>query len=96
MFARVTMIDGDPGKIDEMIQITNSEILPQAQGAGGFKGMQVLADRSSGKGLAITFWATEEEMKASEELGTKLRTDSMKKLGSSVAGVERFEVVVQA
>jgi heme-degrading monooxygenase HmoA len=95
MFARVTRSKGDPAKTEELARIATSEILPSVQGVPGFKGMTVLADRKTGEGLAITFWASEEEMKASEDLGQQLRADAIKRVGGSVTGVERFEVIAQ-
>ena len=42
----------------------------------GFKGMIALGDRQSGKTLGITFWESEEAMRASEEEANRLREES--------------------
>jgi heme-degrading monooxygenase HmoA len=42
----------------------------------GFEGMIALVDRHSGKTLGITFWESEEAMRASEEAANQLRQES--------------------
>jgi len=60
----------------------------------GFKGMIALGDRQSGKTLGITFWESEEAMRASEEEANRLREESAEAGGDTIAGVERYEVGV--
>jgi heme-degrading monooxygenase HmoA len=58
----------------------------------GFEGMIALVDRHSGKTLGITFWESEEAMRASEEAANRLREESSEVGGEEIAGVERYEV----
>jgi len=58
----------------------------------GFKGMIALGDRQSGKMLGITFWESEEAMRASEEEANRLREESAEASEETIAGVERYEV----
>jgi hypothetical protein len=58
----------------------------------GFEGMIALVDRHSGKTLGITFWESEEAMRASEEAANQLRQESAGVGGEEIAGVERYEV----
>jgi heme-degrading monooxygenase HmoA len=68
-------------------------ILPQAkEGDPGFKGIIALTDRQGGKLLGITFWESEEAMRATEEEASRLREESAEVGGGTVAGVERYEV----
>jgi len=60
----------------------------------GFRGMIALGDRQSGKTLGITFWESEEAMRASEEEANRLREESAEAGGDTIAGVERYEVGV--
>jgi hypothetical protein len=52
------------------------------------------ADRRSGKVLAVTLWESEEAMLQSEGAADQLRSDSARAAGETVAGVERYEVVL--
>ncbi|MDQ5827073.1 MAG: hypothetical protein M3441_23150 [Chloroflexota bacterium] len=94
MHARVSIFEGPPFKIDDLVSQAREQVLPQARQMDGFKGLIALGDRQSGKTLAITFWEDEEAMRASEEAANQLRSESAEASGEQVAGVERYEVVV--
>jgi hypothetical protein len=40
----------------------------------------------------VTFWESEEALRASEEAADKLREDSAEAMSDTIAGVERYEV----
>jgi heme-degrading monooxygenase HmoA len=88
--ARVSIFEGPPDMVDESLRQAREVILPQAD--PGFKGIIALTDRQSGKLLGITFWESEEAMRASEEGANRLREESAEAGGGTVAGVERYEV----
>jgi heme-degrading monooxygenase HmoA len=67
-------------------------VLPQLQQQDGFKGMTALADHQTGKTLSITFWESEEALRANEEAADRLREDSAEAMSDTIAGVERYEV----
>lgn len=52
-----------------------------------------LADRGSGKVLAVTLWENEEALRASAEAANRLRSDSAEAAGESVVAVEEYEVL---
>jgi heme-degrading monooxygenase HmoA len=79
--------------IDESLRQAREVILPQAKEMDpGFKGIIALTDRQSGKLLGITFWESEEAMRASEEAANRLREESAEAGRGTVASVERYEV----
>jgi heme-degrading monooxygenase HmoA len=91
--ARVSIFEGPPDMIDESLRQAREVILPQAKEKDpGFKGIIALTDRQGGKLLGITFWESEEAMRATEEEATRLREESAEAGGGMVAGVERYEV----
>ena len=92
MYARISTLEGSPEHIDEGLRHVRENVLPQIQQQEGFKGMVALADRQSGKTLGITFWESEEALKASEEAADRLREDSAEAMSDTIAGVERYEV----
>jgi len=75
-----------------MLRQVREEVLPRAKQIDGFKGMIALGDRHSGKTLGITFWESEEAMRASEEAADRLREESAEVGGDTIVSVERFEV----
>jgi heme-degrading monooxygenase HmoA len=92
VYARVSVFAGSPDLIDEMLRQAQEVVLPQAKQDEGFKGLIALGDRQSGKTLGITFWESEEAMRASEEDANRLRSVSAKAGGHQIAYVERYEV----
>jgi heme-degrading monooxygenase HmoA len=92
VYARISTLEGSPEHIDEGLRQVRENVLPQIQQQEGFKGMVALADRQSGKTLGITFWESEEMLKASEEAADRLREDSAEAMSDTIAGVERYEV----
>jgi len=75
-----------------MLRQVREQVLPQAKKDEGFKGMIALGDRQSGKTLGITFWESEDDMRASEEAANRLRSESAEAGGQTIAGVERYKV----
>ena len=92
MFARISTLVGSPDQIDEGLRHVREQVLPQISQQDGFKGMIALADRQTGKTLGVTFWESEEALRASEEAADKLREDSAEAMSDTIAGVERYEV----
>ena len=96
MHARLSTFEGSPDQtpdqIDESLRQVREELLPQAKQLDGFKGAIILADRQSGNSRSITFWESEEAMRASEEAANRLREESAEAGGETIVGVERYEV----
>lgn len=101
MYARVSYYSGSPEQIDATISNWRDNVLPAVRRQmkeSGIKdhGALVLVDRGSGKSLSMSFWETEDEMRASEEQADRARGDAARAVGGSVTGVERYEVVIDA
>jgi heme-degrading monooxygenase HmoA len=95
MFARATIIQGPPDRIDAGMEKIRSDVMPHIRQLDGFQGIMTLVDRTSGKGLNVTFWDTEEDMRASEERANELRRQAAEGLGSmQEPQVERYEVAL--
>ncbi len=98
MWVRVSTLQGPPNQSDEdveqQLKVLRENVLPTAREMDGYKGVISLADRTSGKGLTLTFWENEEAMKASEEAANKLREQAAREMAEEIAGVERFEVLI--
>ena len=93
MFARVTVVQGSPDKIEQGIDSFNGAVLPAAKGVDGFKGALLLVDRTSGKGMGITIWESEDARRRGAEAVDEARAATIKAMGGQVPPVEEFEVV---
>lgn len=91
--ARVSRLEGDPGKIDEATQRAVQDILPRVRQLPGFQGAIAMVDRNKGRTLIVTLWESAEKMRSSEEQADKLRQESADVGGGRVVGVERYEVM---
>jgi heme-degrading monooxygenase HmoA len=95
VYARVSTFQGPPDRTAEGIRVAREQILPAARLQDGFKGIYLLYDGESDRSLSITLWETEEDMKASEEVALRARTESAETTGDVIVGVERYEVALQ-
>ena len=97
MYARVTTIQVQPGKMDEVTSIWRDLTARGAKPQKGFKGGWLLLDTTTSKGISISLWETESDLTAFEA------GDVYKQQLAKVAGflaerpvAERSEVSAQA
>jgi heme-degrading monooxygenase HmoA len=93
MFARVSTYEGRPERLDEMRHEGVEHVLPALEMQDGYSGGLVLADRQSGKVLAVTLWENEQAMDATEDASHWLRIFSAEASGGTICSVERYEVL---
>jgi len=93
VYARVTVVQGLPDKIEQGIDSFNSAVLPAAKDVAGYKAAFLLADRKTGKGIGITLWESEDGRRRGAEGLDAARAATIKAMGGSVPPVEEFEVV---
>jgi heme-degrading monooxygenase HmoA len=93
--ARMTTIEMDPARIDEAVAMVEEQDLPTWRDLDGFKGFTLLLDRASGKVVGTSYWATQDQMQASENAVTESRQRAADTGGAtSPPQVERFEVAL--
>jgi len=84
MYARTTVMQGRPETMNEAARIFNESVIPAAEQQKGFKGALFLTDPNSGKGMSITLWDSEEDMRAGE--GSGYFKEQIAKFGPLLAG----------
>ena len=94
MHARITTIQGQPDRIDAAVQQVRDEVLPILREQDGWKGFTVLADRSSGKMLGISFFESREAVDASDRAVADSRNRAAEASGAAAPQVEFMEVVI--
>lgn len=67
--ARLLPLEFQPGKIDEAQIIDQNSILPVANQQQGFRGILFLTDKATNRGISISLWETEADLRASEASG---------------------------
>lgn len=93
MYARVTVVQGSPDKIEQGIESFNSQVLPAVKGVAGYKAAFLLADRKTGKGIGITLWESEDARRRGAEAVASAREATITAMGGTVPPVEEYEVV---
>ena len=96
MQARISTIEGDAGKIDDAVKVVNEKIIPALKDLEGFTAINILADRSAGRLIAVAFYADEAGLEASAEAVGPMRTEVADAIGGKVVGVESYELVAQS
>jgi heme-degrading monooxygenase HmoA len=82
--------------MDEAIAIYRDSVMPAAKQQKGFKGLSLLTDRSTDKGISIVFWETEADMKAGEASGYyQQQLGKFKDVFGAPPVREQYEVSVQ-
>lgn len=94
MFARVTMTEGSPDKIEQGIDSYKSRVLPAVQGVDGYKGSLLLVNHESGKAIGISLWETEDARRRAAQAVDAARTATIETMGGTVPPVEEYEVAV--
>lgn len=92
MYARVTVVQGSPDKVEQGVDSFKSAVLPTAKGVDGYRGALLLVDRASGKGIGLTLWESEEARRRGAEALEEARATTIEALGSSVPPVDEYEV----
>ena len=94
MHARMGRITFSPDKADDVTRHVEESIVPSYEGTDGFKGFTLLLDRSGGQGVGISFWESEDAMRASDALGDQARQGAAEAGEGSDQGRQYFEVPV--
>lgn len=94
MYARVTVVQGSPDKIDEGVASFTNQVLPALKGVDGYRAGFLFVDRSTGRGLGISLWETEDARSKGGEAVDEARAATIKAMGGTVPPVDEYEVVV--
>jgi heme-degrading monooxygenase HmoA len=97
MYARVTIVQVLPGKVDKAIAIYRDSVTPAAQKQKGFRGTLLMTDRKTGKGISVTLWKKKADMTAGESSGFyQKQVAKFKDVFGAPPVREQYEVTVQA
>jgi hypothetical protein len=93
MHARLTQIQGSADQIDAAVEMAKNDVLPTLQGCTGYKGFSVGVDRSSGAMFGLSFFDSEENLRASDDAIRQKREETASTAGGT-AEVAHFEIVI--
>jgi Antibiotic biosynthesis monooxygenase len=99
MFARIATFEGvDADAADRTLDEVRERVEPIMRGMTGFQGYMELMDRASSKAMTVSFFDSEENMRAAEptfdeEMPRQLG-DLMEQWAGRRSAVERYEVLL--
>ena len=93
MHARLTRVDGSPDQIDAAIEMARNDVMPTLRACAGYKGFTLGADREGVKLFGISFFDSEENLRASEDAVRQARESTARAAGGS-PDVSFYEIVV--
>ena len=96
MQARISTVEGDPGKIDDALKVINEKVLPALKELDGFMAANFLVDRSAGKLVGVAFYGSEAALEASAD-GVKVQRNAVAEaMNGKVVGIESYELAAQS
>ncbi len=95
MYARCTISQYPPERVDEAIEFGRDEVVPIGRQLPGFRGLLAFINRGNGKGMTFTLWDTKEDRDASAERAKQVRGEVDQKLDREVVAVEDYELVFE-
>jgi len=93
MHARVAAFEGDTSRIDDLIG-TIRERMSSGDDVPGAKRFLMLIDRGSGTSLGITFFESEEAIRAAEPIFERMGDEVPEELRGRRTSVETYEVAI--
>jgi heme-degrading monooxygenase HmoA len=94
MNVRASRIVADPAKAAADGGASYRAMVDSMKQVEGFLGALLLIDRETGNSLGLTFWESQETLKASEQVANKFRREGASTIGAATPPtVERFEVL---
>jgi hypothetical protein len=96
MQARISTVEGDPGKIDDALKVINEKVLPALKELDGFMAANFLVDRSAGKLVGVAFYGSEAALEGSAD-GVKVQRNAVAEaMNGKVVGIESYELAAQS
>ena len=93
MFARSTLLDGDPAAMDAGIAYVRDDVMPTVTAMEGCVGLSLIVDRDSGQSIVTSSW-TSAQARAAADLHLRPLRERGGELMSGTPVIEEWEVAV--
>jgi heme-degrading monooxygenase HmoA len=88
MHARSGSFEVAPERLDDAIARFEQELIPRYREQSGYKGFSLLVDRESGKVHGLSFWDSEADLQATDDLGEEAR-EAFREWSGAEGGIVR-------
>lgn len=97
MFARLTIVQVNPEKTNEVVKIYGDNVVPAAKLQKGYKGILLLTDPKTGKGISISLWESDQDAIMNDQSGYyQQQVGKFKDYFTKPPVQEGYEVSIQA
>ena len=93
-YVRISTLQADPSKVEEVTRYHREQALATLRQQPGFEESQLLVDRTSGKIISVTLWASEAAARAGDKTLSQSRAEAAALSGAPTPTSEVFEMVV--
>ena len=94
MHARMGRVSMRPDKLADVVENVRQNVVPKYEGRDGFKGFTLLVDPAGGQAIGISFWETDDAMRATDDIGDEARSSSADVGGGEDEGMKYYEVAI--
>ena len=94
MYARLTTTQTAVDKTDQAVEVWRDKVGPALKQQKGFKGAYLIGDHETGKGISITLWETDADVKATDATLPQILA-LFEDMFTAQPAVETLEVLVE-
>jgi quinol monooxygenase YgiN len=92
--ARVTWSRGDPAKVDQVLDMYRTSLMPRIQEMPGFCSLSLLVDRDSGRAVGTVVYDGRAHLEESRERARMLREEGVRIMGIDILDVAELDLVL--
>jgi quinol monooxygenase YgiN len=92
--ARVIWTEGDPARLDRIVDVFRMSMIPRVEGLPGFCSVSAMIDRRTGRCSATVIYDSRESLKEAEAPGMAMREAFTQQMGMTISDVAVFDVVL--
>jgi quinol monooxygenase YgiN len=92
--ARITWSRGDPGRVDQLLDMYRTSLMPRIQEMPGFCSLSLLVDRDSGRAVGTVVLDDRARLEETREQAGMLREEGVRIMGIDILDVAEMELVL--
>ena len=96
MYARVSTLQVPMDRVGDPAKLFKEQVIPNLKQMRGFQRAYLLADKKTGKRYGVFLFDTEDNLKASAQPASELRSKATESMGLRFSSIEEMEVIAES
>ncbi|MGY1726715.1 putative quinol monooxygenase [Geodermatophilus sp. SYSU D01062] len=92
--ARVTWSRGEPARVDQILEMYRTTLMPRIQELPGFCSLSLLVDRDSGRAVGTVVFADRAHLEGTRDAARMIREGAVDTMGIDILDVAEMDLVV--